>query len=222
MNAEFIKETIHQLGADVCGIANVESFTEAPQGFHPTDILPEAKSVIVFGKQFPKGSFMAKSKASYTIVRNQLVNFLDHLALEASYKMEEKGFIAVSIPSTDPYEYWDATRRHGRGILSLKHSAQLAGLGSIGKNTLLINQKYGNRLWLGAILTNASLLADAPSRKLCPDSCRKCLDACPQSALNGITIDQRKCREVSFTNTEGGGWIIACKECRIKCPFGVS
>lgn len=219
MNTQLIKNTILQLGADVCGVADVEKFVEAPIGFHPKDVLTGAKSVVVFGKQFTKGAFLSRSKAPYTVVRNQLIQHVDSIALEASFRIEEKGYIAVTIPSTDPYEYWDVARRHGRGILSLKHSAQLAGLGSIGKNTLLINEKFGNRLWLAAIVTDARLEAGAPTKSFCPEGCSICLRACPQAALDGITIDQRKCREICFTSTEGGGWIIACKECRIKCPF---
>jgi hypothetical protein len=73
------------------------------------------------------------------MVRNQLILALDAIALNLSYKVEELGYLAVPIPSSEPYDYWDSQRRHGRGILSLKHAAQLASLGSIGKNTLLIN-----------------------------------------------------------------------------------
>jgi epoxyqueuosine reductase len=149
-----IKEIVFQLGADVCGIANIDRFKNAPEGFHPFDILSDAVSVIIFGKQFPKGTFISKSTAPYTLVRDRLTQDTDNLALKLSLKIEEKGNNAVPIPSSEPYEYWDLQRRHGRGIISLKHSAELAGLGNIGKNTLLINEKYGNRLWLGGVITN--------------------------------------------------------------------
>jgi epoxyqueuosine reductase QueG len=69
MNTE-IKEIAAQSGADACGIANVSGFAAAPKSFHPTDILADAKSVIVFGKQIPEGTFRAKSTAPYSMVRN--------------------------------------------------------------------------------------------------------------------------------------------------------
>jgi epoxyqueuosine reductase len=216
-----IKELVYQLGADVCGIASVESFQEAPNGFHPTDILSSAKSVIVFGKQFPRGTFLSKSNAPYTMARNQLIQQVDDLSVKLSTTIEAEGYISVPIPSTDPYEFWDAERRHGRGIISLKHSAQLAGIGSIGKNTLLINEKFGNRLWLGGVITNLELEPDRMTVQFCPPNCQICIDTCPQSALDEITIEQKKCREICFTNTEGGGWLIACNLCRIECPFAV-
>jgi epoxyqueuosine reductase len=219
MNNKNIKRFVHQMGADVCGIASIDRFQNAPAGFHPKDVFSEAKSIIVFGKQFLRGTFISQSKAPYTLTRNQLIHDIDNLAINVSIKIEEKGFFAIPIPSSDPYEYWDPDRRHGRGIVSLKHCAQQAGLGSIGKNTLLVNEKYGNRLWLGGIITNAELEPDPLTKDYCPQNCRICIDVCPQSALNGTTIDQKKCREICFTSTEGGGWLIACNLCRIKCPY---
>jgi epoxyqueuosine reductase QueG len=219
MDSKTIKQIAYQAGADVCGIACTESFQLAPAGFSPVDIFAETKSVIVFGRQFPRGVFLAKSNAPYTLVRNQLIQFVDNLALHLSFEIEKKGGKALPIPSSEPYEYWDAGKRHGRGILSLKHSAQLAGLGCIGKNTLLINGKYGNRLWLGGVLTSIKLEADAVTENYCPDNCRICLESCPRQALNEITIDQQKCRGISHTCTEGGGWLIACNVCRTECPY---
>lgn len=214
-----LKEIVYESGADVCGIANIERFQGAPKGFHPTDILSGARSVIIFGRQFPKGTFISKSNAPYTMVRNQLIQKIDSLALILSSKIEEAGHISVPIPSTEPYEYWDAQNRHGRGIISLKHSAQLAGLGSMGKNTLLINEKFGNRLWLGGVISTLDLESDPLTDDLCPPNCQICIDTCPQSALNEITIDQKKCREICFSCTEGGGWLIACNLCRTQCPM---
>jgi epoxyqueuosine reductase QueG len=219
MNPNTIKEFVFRQGADVCGIASVERFHNAPAGFHPVDILSKARSVIIFGKQFPIGTFQSGSLAPYTLVRNQLIQFNDTLATNLSFKIEEEGYIAVPIPSSEPYEYWDPEKRHGRAIISLKHAAELAGLGGIGKNTLLINGKYGNRLWLGGAITNADLEPDPISENLCLPQCTICIDSCPQSALNETTIDQMKCREICYTSTEGGGLLFGCNSCRAECPF---
>ncbi|HNW50027.1 MAG TPA: hypothetical protein PKH79_03030 [Prolixibacteraceae bacterium] len=175
--------------------------------------------MIIYGKQFPKGTFVAQSNAPYTVTRNLLIQQIDDLSVKLATQIEEMGFLALPVPSTDPYEYWDAERRHGRGILSLKHAAELAGVGSIGKNTLLINEKYGNRLWLGGVITSMELEPDPMTEKFCLPNCHICIDACPQEALNEVTIEQSRCREICFTCTEGGGWIIACNRCRVECPF---
>ncbi|HZX46636.1 MAG TPA: hypothetical protein VFF83_05145 [Clostridia bacterium] len=52
---ENIRKIFMDLGADVCGFAGIDRFGEAPKGFHPTDVYPQCKSVIVFAKALPKG-----------------------------------------------------------------------------------------------------------------------------------------------------------------------
>ncbi|MFA0889507.1 MAG: epoxyqueuosine reductase [Synergistales bacterium] len=219
MAGEKIRKLAAALGAEVCGIAGTDRFIEAPEGFRPTDILPGAKSVVVYGRQFPKSLFAASSNAPYTLFRNKLIDIVDHISIRLSAEMEKEGFMTVPVPSSEPYEYWNPTLRHGRGILSLKHAAQLAGLGFIGKNTLLINGKYGNRLWLGAVISDAPLKSDAQKPGNCPEGCRICRDACPQSALDGTTIEQIKCRAISASQSEGGGFMLTCNLCRKTCPF---
>ena len=49
---EEIKNYLLQSGADLCGIAGIERFSDAPEGYHPTDVLPDCKSVIVIAKKF--------------------------------------------------------------------------------------------------------------------------------------------------------------------------
>ena len=74
-------------------------------------------------------------------------------------------------------------------------------------------------MWLGAVITDAELEADAVSTEtLCIPDCTICLDACPAQALDGITIVQSKCRSVSARYSEGGGGVYACNTCRKVCP----
>lgn len=217
--AEGIKNQARILGAELCGIAPVDRFTDAPRGFHPTDVIAACKSVIVLAVQFPSSTLTCSSQAAYTFVRNRLAEKMDSITFAISSELEKLGSCAVPIPSSDPYDYWDESRRHGQGIISLKHAAVRAGLGRMGKNTLLINAEYGNMLWLGAILVDKELDADpATSEQACIPVCRICLDACPVAALNGTTIDQSKCRSFSAKCTPGGGGVYACNRCRKVCP----
>lgn len=219
MNSYMVKETAYKLGADICNIADITRFSEAPEGFGPTDILENAKSVIVIGNQFSKSVFESKTMCTYYLVRERLRMMVDNIAVDLSLAIEKDGGTAVPIPSSEPYEFWDSEKREGRGILSLKHAAAMAGMGSIGKNTLLVNEKYGNRLWLGAVVTNIRLESDRMTDNLCYDNCSKCLDACPQKALDGVTIEQKKCREICGKYTEGGGFYYSCNICRKVCPY---
>ncbi|MEZ3488130.1 MAG: epoxyqueuosine reductase, partial [Lachnospiraceae bacterium] len=56
-----VKEMMHSLGADLCGIANVERFADAPSGYHPLDVMPACRSVISFGCRFTVGTLVCKS-----------------------------------------------------------------------------------------------------------------------------------------------------------------
>lgn len=219
MDSNYIKNLTYSLGADVCGIGSIDRFKEAPKGFHPLDIYSEAKSVISIGKHFSASLFDANTKAPYTLVKNKIFQLLDDISVKLTFYIESQGYKAIPIPTDEPYEYWDAENKHGRGILSLKHTAQACGVGSIGKNTLLINEKYGNRLYLGAVITNIELTSDVLAHNLCAEGCNICLKSCPQSALDGITIDQKKCRQACTTSTPGGGNIYSCYTCRKVCPF---
>lgn len=215
-----IKKRIIQSGADICGFAPVTRFADAPRGFHPCDIYPDCRSVIVFAAHFPISTLQAKTNAPYTLVRNRMVDKLDGISFCVSGELEAEGVVSVLIPSADPYEYWDAGRKHGRGILSLKHAGALAGLGVLGKNTLLMNERFGNMIWLGAILVSIDLEADPiASYEVCTSECTLCIDSCPQHALDGTTIDQKLCRERSNSYTNGGGWVLSCNTCRKVCPY---
>lgn len=219
MNAGDIKKIAIKLGADLCGIAPVHRFKNAPQGFHPQDILSECKSVIVLAIRFPVSTLQANSYIPYTFVRNMMVGKIDTVVFELANKIEALGIQAVPIPSADPYEYWDADNRVGKGIISLKHAGVLAGLGKMGKNTLLINNKLGNMMWLGALLVSKDLEPDPLAEyEVCKNNCRLCLDGCVKNALDGITINQLLCRSKSTTSTEGGGWYLSCNTCRKICP----
>jgi epoxyqueuosine reductase len=148
-----------------------------------------------------------------------MVNKLDQISFQLSIDLERKGITSIPIPSAEPYDYWNAEQRHGRGIISLKHAGYLAGLGILGKNTLLINDKYGNMIWLGANLVSIDLDPDPiASYQACISNCSICIESCPQHALDGITINQKLCREIMSTYSEGGGSVLSCNICRKVCP----
>jgi epoxyqueuosine reductase len=220
ISSRIIKKIAVQYGADICGVAPVARFVDAPKGFHPSDIYPDCKSVVAFASHFPLSTLQAKTNAPYTLVRNKMVDKLDWISFRVSEELEMEGVVSVPIPSAEPYESWDAGRHHGRGILSLKHAGSLAGLGVLGKNTLLINERFGNMIWLGAVLVSVDLEPDPmASYEGCTSECTLCIDSCPQHALDGITIDQKLCRERSNSCTYGGGWVLSCNICRKVCLY---
>jgi epoxyqueuosine reductase QueG len=215
-----IKQKALRYGADICGIAPVDRFAGAPKGFHPSDIYPDCRSVVVFAVRFPLSTLQAKTNAPYTLVRNKLVDKVDWISFNMSNEVEQEGIISIPIPSADPYDYWDGELNHGRGILSLKHAGALAGLGVLGKNTLLMNERFGNMMWLGAILVSIDLEPDpVASYEACDSECTLCIDSCPQHALDGITFNQKLCRDISISYNYGGGTVLSCNICRKICPY---
>lgn len=219
ITADQMKEKVYRLGGNLCGIASVERFGDAPAGFHPKDIWKDCRSIVVYALRFPTGVLAADSPSPYTFIRNKMVMKTDEVTFNLVAELEKIGIDAVPIPSSEPYDYWDAGRRHGQGILSLKHAAVRAGLGSMGRNTLLITPEFGNMVWLGATLVAEDLTPDAlPLTEGCISGCSLCLTKCPVQALNGTSIIQERCREFAYKYTEGGEGVIACNLCRKICP----
>jgi len=215
-----ILDTLKSLGADGCGIANIERFSNSPQGFNPTDVYEKCKSVIVFLRRMPSEAIMAKNPVPYTHTAYLVYSELDRIGLNLCRHLDNIGIPSVPVPTDTPYLYWDAKRSHGMGIISLRHAGYLAGLGFLGRNTLLINKEFGNMVYIGAVLTSA-ILEPSPLVEdfSCPSNCRICLDSCPSKALDGITVDQSLCRKTSFYKNERGFDIYGCSKCRQLCPL---
>ncbi len=122
----------------------------------------------------------------------KIVNsFLDHVALKLCNIIQKKGFSALAIPATQIID-WEKNTAH----LSHRRLGALAGLGWIGRNNLLVNEKLGSQFRLVSILTNMPLKIDKLSKKDCGD-CRLCVKICPSGAIreSPSDFDHLKCFE---------------------------
>jgi epoxyqueuosine reductase len=112
-----------------------------------------------------------------------------------------------------------------------KTLAARAGLGWIGKHTVLVNEKLGSWFVLGEIITGLELEPDSPCKDLC-GNCRACIDACPTSALKGPReLDSRLC--ISYLTIEHKGPVpsemrklipaetYGCEICQEACPYNI-
>jgi epoxyqueuosine reductase len=109
-----------------------------------------------------------------------------------------------------------------------KPLAWLAGLGRLGRSTLLITPRYGSWIVLGGLLLGIELPADAPSPSRCPAGCARCLEACPTGALDARGVDATRCLAYWTTDAHRPtpeeiapaveDRLYGCDRCQDACP----
>jgi len=190
----------------------------------PQEILPEAESVICLGiyyypgepsepdTQTPLGavSRYAWGKDYHHLIERLLDELVAYLKNQTGSSLKFKAMVD-----------------HGPALE--KALAQRAGLGFIGKNTLLIHQDLGSWIFLAELITNLKLEPDKPQFNQC-ESCNACLTACPTGALlQPFVLDARRC--ISYLTIELKSdipeslrpqmedWVFGCDVCQEVCPY---
>jgi len=214
LNSEVVKEYGINAGASVVGIAASKDFNLAPNGFKPSDNLEGCLSVVVLGVPIPKEAILKDTTIGFIDIRSRLNEKMTDIAKNVAKQIKTNGYKAKVINGLGG----KSVNGQFFGYISLKHAAELAGLGVIGKNYLLYNSEYGNLLWFSAVLTDADLVSDKKVRyKIC-NNCNKCVEMCPVKALDNLdSFRKKECSGTVFKKINGK-WEIMCFLCRKVCP----
>lgn len=112
--------------------------------------------------------------------------------------------------------------------LAEKSHAVRAGLGWIGRNSLLVTPEYGSMLLLGELVIDDVVDEyDRPMEGVGCGACRRCIEACPNGAImENRSVDTRRCISCRTIEREGAneaitldGWIFGCDACQTVCPY---
>ena len=249
MNSEKIKKMAYSCGFDLCGIVSPEDIPEAQehfdnwlsQGYHgemsymakepdrrssPRQLLSGVRSIIMLGLNY----YQPDSKEiqnGYGIV-SKYARGRDYHKVIAK---KTKKLISELRKNLDGLKDSDFRWYVDYGPMLERSYAAKAGLGYIGKNSLLINKDYGSWIFLSEILTTLELEPDNPygiDHGQC-GRCTMCIIACPtQAILEDGVIDSTKC--ISYLTIEKKGDISAdlskkmnqrlfgCDICQDVCP----
>jgi epoxyqueuosine reductase QueG len=159
-----------------------------------------------------------RDAAEYTSSRNEMLTAMTAMAKAVEKRIKAHGYKTKAISAAGGKWVEGDGRKEQFGYISLKHAAEIAGLGVIGKNYLLTNPQYGNLLWLSAVLVDAELTPDARAAFTMCDGCNKCVEACPAHALDDLAAFGKKgCSH--FFKIEDGKFKIKCFLCRTLCPY---
>jgi epoxyqueuosine reductase len=263
--ADLVKQTAHQAGFELTGIAPVRDFAELkhfPEWIaagHAGEMkymesrdeagqlkraslrstAPWARSVIVCAINYntahpystqvddPQRGWISRYAWSREDYHEAVMRRLRVVENSLRNAVGERGQNALAtIGKTTPLQ----TRCYvDTGPLVERVYAKYAGVGWIGKNTCILNQKLGSWLFLGVILTSLELEPDLPAPDRC-GSCTRCIEACPTDALIApYQLDSNKC--ISYLTIEKRGAIpedmreglgrhvFGCDICQDVCPW---
>lgn len=241
--ASALKVFAASLGFDACGIASVDDIDPGNHlgkwldaGLHAgmawmartrevrqnvRNKLPGAQSVIVVARNYY--SHRPRTQAGMGRVARYAWGRDYHRVLSKPLRKLAAFIVDRIDPDAAVWQCVDS------GPLMEKAWAVRAGLGWIGKNSLVLRRDLGSYFFLGAVVTTARIEADAPVADQC-GTCTLCLDACPTQAIVAPkVVDAQRCISYHTIENRGaipgelsekfGSWVFGCDVCQDVCPW---
>ncbi len=177
-NSTKLKKFALDLGISVCGIADIRK--ERKDFLFDSKTSTQFEWAVAMGKRLLDPvieDIEDRPTPLYFHHYRQLNFFLDRAAFLTASLIQEKGFRALAIPASQTIDW-----KNQKGHLSHKKIGELAGLGWIGRNNLLVNPDWGARFRLVTVLTDMPLATDKPLEEDC-GVCQRCLPVCPALAI---------------------------------------
>lgn len=240
-----VREWAQDLGFDRVGVAHLDPLPHGPSllawlergdqagmewmgnrldaRLDPSRLFPGAKAAICVALQYhpPEGSEEPAGDLWPRVARYARGRDYHEVMGERLAALADR--IAEAFPGTQSRAYVDT------GPVLERELAARAGLGAVGKHTLLLHPEGGSWFLLGELFTSLDLDPAEPLADLC-GRCRRCLDACPTGALpEPYRLDSRRC--ISYWTIEHRGplpeearemvgeWVFGCDLCQEACPW---
>ena len=188
-----LKEKIQAAGADLVGVAEVDSPLLREHDEDPAKLLPDARSLISFGVALNRAAVCSGNLRLNRYDTLCVYESINRISLETVQMLVNQGAKAISVSPYLPLDMGPESKGM-KGEVNHKTVAAVAGLGGIGLNRLLVTPEFGPFVRLGTIITDVSLGADGSLDENPCDQCGLCRTACPAEAIkeNG-TLDYRAC-----------------------------
>ncbi len=210
-HGDFLRDWLQQ------GRAGAMSYLSRGPRSNPRDLLEDANTLIVVAAHYSKPRAEPQTIAAYA-------------QREDYHRVMRQGLesLGTVLEELAPGSRWQAVV--DTAPLLEREAAQRAGLGWIGKSTMLVHPKLGCYTLLGELLWTAELEPDPPALDQC-GTCRQCIDACPTGAIDAeyqleprhclsyLTIEQRDAIPPQFREALGER-AFGCDACLAACPFG--
>jgi len=189
----------------------------------PRFLVPEAKAVIVVAAIYPSPTIVSAEGLDGGVASYALGEDYHEVISKRLWQICRQ----IDTLAGQPLRHRVYT---DSGPLLERELAMRAGLGWIGKNSMLIHPKLGSHFFLGEIITEFPFLPDLPFTEDRCGACDRCIQACPTGCIHpDRTIDARRCLSYLTIEHRGtippalrpqmGKWIFGCDICQSVCPW---